>query len=161
MAVLPNDNHMVHARVHIEAMTMVAGAVEQGQVPVEQVIDFLSRCFAHTEPHVAEASKDALLAEEAAMLRKALQNLGEIVTNGIKKVQAAARRAQASQAGSGAPAPAAPAVDPQLEAKISEHRLKLQLMQEAAEAKMSIRAAEARQKMSLKDAETASNLASV
>jgi hypothetical protein len=163
--VLPNDAHVVHARVHIGAMTDIAGAVEQGQVPVEQVIDFLSRCFAHTEPHVTEASKDGLVSEETAMLRKALQNLGEIVTNGVRQVQAAQRKAQRAQVQSEVSAPTAqsqqpapPPLDPKLESKVNEHRLKLQLMQEAAQAKMQIQMAEARQKMNLKDAETASKI---
>lgn len=167
MMILPTDNHIVHARIHIAAMSEVADAVDQGQVPVEQVIEFLSRCFSHTEPHVAEASKEKLLAEESAALRKALQNLGEMVTNGLRKVQAAQRKAaqdasQMDPAQGAAPqaAPQQPQIDPKLESKVAEHRLRLQLMQEAAETKMAIRMAEARQKMSLKDAETASKVSS-
>ena len=158
--VLPNDNHIVHARIHIEAMTQIAAGVEQGQVPIEAVIEFLARCFSHTEPHVAEASKEGLVAEEAAMLRKALQNLGEIVTNGLKKVQAAQQKAMEQQMSpqGGAPAPAGPPqgpepIDPRLEAKVMEHRLKLQMMQEQHQAKMQMRIADAQQKLAIRDAE--------
>ena len=90
-----------------------------------------------------------------------------MVTNGLRKVQAAQRKAaqdarQMDPAQGAAPqaAPQQPLIDPKLESKVAEHRLRLQLMQEAAETKMAIRMAEARQKMSLKDAETASKVSS-
>jgi hypothetical protein len=160
LRVLPNENHIVHARIHLQAMAQVADSVEQGQVPVEQVIDFLAKLFTHTEPHVAEASRDALLAEEAASLRKALQNFGEIVTNGLRKVKAAQEKAQEEQVAAGPMAqPQVPQIDPQLESKVAEHQMKLQMMQEQHQAKMQMQIAEAQQKLALRDAETARRIA--
>jgi hypothetical protein len=158
--ILPNENHLEHARVHLGALGEVAGGVEQGAVPVEQVVDFMVNLFGHTTQHVEYVSQDVTIPEEGAMLRQQLQQFGEIVNNSVKHVQ---RLREGQQAGGdmvpqGDTAPQQDDFAVQLQQKLQEHQVKLQMMQEVHRTKLNLRVAELRQKMALRDAETANKL---
>lgn len=156
--ILPNENHLEHAKIHLSVLGETAAAVDSGEVPVEQVIDFLVTLFGHTTGHVEFVSMDTTIPEEGAALRQALQQFGEIVNNGVKQVQR--MREQAAESPQGAENVQAPADDfaVQLQQKLQEHQIKLQMMQEVHNAKLNMRAAEVRQKMALRDAEVASKI---
>lgn len=159
--VLPNENHLEHAKVHLNALGQTAQAVDQGQVPVEQVIDFLVNLYGHTTLHVEEVSKDTTIPEAGASLRQSLQQFGEIVNNGVKQVQKM-REQQASQSAPGAEANAAAQqaeYADKLQQKLQEHQAKLQMMQETHQMRLNLRLAEVRQKLALRDAEVANKIA--
>ncbi len=154
IVILPNENHLEHAKVHLMALDETATAVEQGNAPVEQVVDYLVTLFGHTTEHVEYVSQDTTIPEEGAMLRQALQQYGEIVNNSVKQVQRMREQsAEASQSQN-----TSDEFGEQLEQKLQEHQMKLQMMQEVHNAKLNMRAAEVRQKMALRDAEVASKL---
>lgn len=159
--VLPNENHLEHAKVHLNALGQTAQAVDQGQIPVEQVIDFLVNLYGHTTLHVEEVSKDVTIPEAGAALRKSLQQFGEIVNNGVKQVQKL-REQQAAQSSPGAEATAAEQqaqYADKLQQKLQEHQAKLQMMQETHRMRLNLRLAEVQQKLALRDAEMASKIA--
>jgi hypothetical protein len=156
--ILPNENHLEHARVHLGALSSVVQSVEQGGTPVEQVIDYMVRLFGHTTQHVEYVSMDTTIPEEGASLRKALQQFGEIVNNGVKHVQRLRRQAEEQGAQPEAAAPPQPQQDDftvKLQQKLQEHQVKLQMMQEAHQTRLNLRVAEVRQKLALRDAEVA------
>jgi len=158
--VLPNENHLEHAKVHLNALGQTAQGVDEGQIPVEQVIDFLVNLYGHTTTHVEEVSRDTTIPEAGAALRQSLQQFGEIVNNGVKQVQKM-REQQASQSG---PGDASKAAEQQvqyadkLQQKLQEHQAKLQMMQETHNMRLNLRLAEVRQKLALRDAEVASKI---
>lgn len=155
IAILPNENHLEHARVHLASLTEVAQGIEQGALAAEQVVDYLVRLFGHTTQHVEYVSMDTTIPEEGAMLRQTLQQFGEIVNNSVKQVQ----RLREQQATAGAnPEQANETFASDLQQKLQEHQIKLQMMQEVHSAKLNMRAAEVRQKMALRDAEVASKI---
>ncbi len=155
--ILPNENHLEHAKVHLAALAELAEAVESGGASVEQVISGLVSLFGHVTQHVEQVSMDTTIPEEGAMLRQALQQFGEIVNNGMKQVQ----RMREQQS---APEPAADAGPEQddfadkLQQKLQEHQMKLQMMQEVHQTKLNLRVAEVRQKLALRDAEVANKI---
>lgn len=158
IAILPNENHLEHSKIHLTALGEVAGAIESGEAPVEQVVDYMVTLFGHTTEHVEYVSQDTTIPEEGAMLRQALQQFGEVVNNSVKQVQR--MREQAAEQGSEQQA-APDDVGMQLQQKFQEHQVKLQMMQEVHNAKLNMRAAEVRQKMALRDAEVASKISRV
>jgi hypothetical protein len=151
--ILPNENHLEHAKVHLTALAEIVEALEQQQVPVEQVVDGMVNLFSHTTLHVEYVSQDTTIPEEGANLRQALQQFGEIVNNSVKHVQ----KLRAQAAPSGGPQQSDEFGD-RLQQKLQEHQLKLQMMQEVHQTRLNLRAAEVRQKMALRDAETANKL---
>jgi hypothetical protein len=159
--VLPNENHLEHAKVHLNALGQTAQAVDEGQIPVEQVIDFLVNLYGHTTMHVEEVSKDITIPEAGAALRKSLQQFGEIVNNGVKRVQKL-REQQTAQSAPGAEADAAEKqaqYADKLQQRLQEHQAKLQMMQEVHSMRLNLRLAETQQKLALRDAEMASKIA--
>lgn len=159
--ILPNENHLEHARIHLGALGEVAGGVEEGAVPVEQVVDFMVNLFGHTTQHVEYVSQDVTIPEEGAMLRQQLQQFGEIVNNSVKHVQRLREQQQAEGEEMAPQKAAAPQSDDfavKLQQKLQEHQVKLQMMQEVHRTKLNLRVAELRQKMALRDAETANKI---
>jgi hypothetical protein len=155
--ILPNENHLEHAKVHLAALAELAEAVESGGASVEQVISGLVSLFGHVTQHVEQVSMDTTIPEEGAMLRQALQQFGEIVNNGMKQVQ----RMQEQQAASEPEAAAGPEQNDfadKLQQKLQEHQMKLQMMQEVHQTKLNLRVAEVRQKLALRDAEVANKI---
>ena len=151
IGILPNENHLEHAKVHLSALGEVAQAVDEGAAAPETVVDYMVALFGHVTRHVEYVSQDTTIPEEGAALRQSLQQFGEIVNNSVKHVQRL--REQSGQQG---PAQADP--NEALQQKFQEHQLKLQMMQEVHAAKLNMRAAELRQKMALRDAEVASKI---
>lgn len=156
IAILPNENHLEHAKIHLTALGETAGAVDSGEVPIEEVVDYLVTLFGHTTEHVEYVSQDTTIPEEGATLRQQLQQFGEIVNNGVKQVQRMREQGAEQQAQS--PQAAPDDFGMQLQQRLQEHQIKLQMMQEVHNAKLNMRAAEVRQKMALRDAEVASKI---
>jgi hypothetical protein len=158
--ILPNENHLEHAKVHLSALADLAEGVEAGEVPVEQVINGLVSLFGHATQHVEQVSMDTTIPEEGAMLRQALQQFGEIVNNGVKQVQRMREQESASEAQPGA-APEQDDFADRLQQRLQEHQMKLQMMQEVHQTRLNLRVAEVRQKLALRDAEVANKLTQV
>ncbi len=155
--ILPNENHLEHAKVHLSALADLAEGVDAGEIPVEQVIDGLVSLFGHATQHVEQVSMDTTIPEEGAMLRQALQQFGEIVNNGVKQVQRLREQESASEAQAGT-APEQDDFADRLQQKLQEHQMKLQMMQEVHQTRLNLRVAEVRQKLALRDAEVASKI---
>jgi hypothetical protein len=151
----PNDNHTVHARVHITALSEGVAALQEGQADLASVIPGLSVLLDHASAHVEAQSADPTVREEAAGNRQTLSQLSEIVVNGQKAVEKMQREAAASPQTQEAGGP-----DPKTTTEIEKSRVKIDLMQQEALAKREIRVADAAQERSLKDAEYAQKLAS-
>ncbi len=155
--ILPNENHLEHARVHLGALGELVQSMEDGQVAVEQVVGVLVNLFTHTAQHVEILSTDTTVQQEAALLRQSLQQFGEIVNNSVKHAQRLMR-----EQGPPSEGPAGPTKEDEfairLQQKVQEHQVKLQMMQEASSVKMSVLVAEKQQQMALRDAEAAARI---
>lgn len=128
--VRPDDNHFVHARVHMEALIPVNDQVremlevvdEQPQMVNElaTIIQGLQAINAHTAEHVARLSQDARSAQMVGEFKRVLQNVDEQVNNGalhIEKLQ----REQAEKA-QAAGQEFEPAVDPKVLADLEKQQ---------------------------------------
>lgn len=157
LPVYPNDNHTVHSRTHIKALSQGVAGVQEGSADMVQILPGLVSLLEHATQHVEAMSTDPTVKEEAASNRKVLSQLSEVVTNGAKHVEKLRREgegeAQGQQIGGSEDQ------DLKLQQRIAENQLKLQFMREQADLKMQLREKESMQKRALKDAETAQKLA--
>jgi hypothetical protein len=158
LSVYPNDNHTVHSRVHLDALSQAVAGIQEGSSDMVQVLPGLVSLMEHTTQHVEAMSADPTVKEESAANRKMLSQLNEIVTNGAKHVEKLRREAGGTPEGAAMQGSADQ--DLKIQHRIEENQLKLQFMREQADLKMQLREKESLQKRALKDAETAQKLAS-
>lgn len=157
LPVYPNDNHTVHSRAHISALSQGVAGVQEGSADMVQILPGLVSLLEHTTQHVEAMYGDPTVQEEAASNRKILSQLSEVVTNGAKHVEKLRREGVGVAEG---PQTAGESdEDLKLQHRIDENQLKLQFMREQADLKMQLREKESLQKRALKDAETARKLA--
>lgn len=161
--VLPGDKHLAQAREHIKPLLEGFTAEQQGMVPIEEFADGNRLLFLHTVEHVDMLENDPASAEEAAQLRQALQQIGEVVSNGLRKIQAQEAKSQ-EEGGE--------EVDPQAAQNIADvelsreklrqsqemHSLKLQQLQEVAQVKTELAIESSRVKDAIADAREAAKI---
>jgi hypothetical protein len=131
--VLPSDRHLAHAREHIKPLLDGFTAVEEGQLPIEEGAMRMQLLFNHCAEHVDAVSGDPSAIEEAAMLRQMLQQVGEVISNGLKRAQ--------EQANEGAAEGEAPTAgpDPKMIAEFEKHKAQMQMAQEEFRLKQQLR----------------------
>lgn len=122
--VLPNQNHLEHAKVHaqyempliqqVEEMLTVDPMAVAGTLPGLQLLN------AHLTEHVLIMSQDDNLREESAQFRQLLQAADEVIHNGTLKIQKLQEQ-QAMQAQSEGEQ-FQPEIDPDTLAKIEKDR---------------------------------------
>jgi hypothetical protein len=157
LPVYPNDNHTVHSRTHINALSQGVAGVQEGSADMVQILPGLVSLLEHATQHVEAMSTDPTVKEEAASNRKVLSQLSEVVTNGAKHVEKLRREGEGEPQGQ--QLGGSEDQDLKLQQRIAENQLKLQFMREQADLKMQLREKESMQKRALKDAETAQKLA--
>lgn len=152
--VLSSDRHLVHAREHIKPLGEGFKAAEMEDAEVmAQVATRLQLLWVHAATHVDMIEGDPQVEDEAAALREFMQQVGEIITNGLK----AAKRIAEEQGGQEEGQPGQP--DPEMIKEMERHQQKLAHAQEEFETKMRIKAAEAEMDMAIKDAKEAAQIA--
>lgn len=164
--VKPNDNHLVHAREHLNALIPL---VEQAQqmlkldpMQLAQVLPGLNQLVVHTAEHVEILSQDPNMKQESAQMRQALQQVNEIVHNGGEKLQALQEQA-ALEAEQGQDQGQQPQISPETLAKIEEETMitnaKIEQSNRLHQQKLIEKQQDAAQDRALKDADAAQNLA--
>lgn len=151
--VLPSDRHLVHAVEHMKPLLEGFSAVEQGLAPIEEIAMQMRLLFQHTADHVDLISGDPAAAEQAAELRQQLQQIGEVISNGLRKAQAAA----AEEPAEGEQAPAGPSQQEIME--LESHRAKIQREQELTQVKAENMRYLAQTKAGIEDAKEAAKIA--
>ena len=152
----PNENHFVHAQVHIGDITQVVEAVKGQQMDPQQAVQYFQNAMPHANAHLEQLAADASHKQEYGQLKKAFQQAGEVAEQTTEKVQAEQQRQAAAQQQAPGQEP-----NPETQAKLQAHQAELQMEAERHQQKQALQAAEAKQKMALRDAETAQKIRSV
>lgn len=160
MTVRPNDNHIVHLRQHLPEMDRIVQAMDQGQLSVEQATPPLSILHAHSANHLDGASGDVSAGPELPAMIQRLQQLGEIVYNGVEHMQRLQREAAKKGEETGNPAQSLEQqkATQELQRRIIEHQVKVRNAIEMHQLKMRLEAEQAQQRRLLADAEQASKI---
>jgi hypothetical protein len=159
---LQNEVHLTHLATHVSRIGQYFDAVEAGQIDLAEVVAPMVGLHAHATEHVELGGMDPAIMQQVAAYRQQLQQYGEMIWNGQKKLQALAReRAKAeeqAQAQGGQPGEATVGgspLPPELERKLIEHNLRLKMKTEEHEMKLRQREQEFLQKRVLADIEAA------
>ena len=153
VTVKPNENHLIHARVHNAMLTGMVEQIDKGEVAMEQVLQSLINLVQHQEQHLQMVQVDKTVEAEVAQYRAELQRSGEFVYNGMEKLKAAQQKAGQAQAVN----PAAP--DTSLQQMMAEHQLRMQMKQEEFALTQQMKLAESKQKLAIEDAKAAQSIA--
>jgi hypothetical protein len=99
----PNQNHVIHVGTHLQKLDEVNTALSQLQIEMEQAIPQMQMIWQHAGEHMQFISQRNPLFK---IYKEELQQLGEVVINGAKHLEAQQRKAaeQAQQAGEEVPA---------------------------------------------------------
>jgi hypothetical protein len=153
VTVKPNENHLIHARVHNALLTSMIERIDSGELGLEQSVQQLVNLVQHQEQHLQLVQVDRTVEQEVAQYRAELQRSGEFVYNGMERLKKA-QQATAQQAPQGGQA-----VDPKLQQMMAEHQMKLQMRQEEFALAQQMKMEETKQKLAIEDAKAAQVIA--
>ena len=166
-----NEKHVVHLDAHLPYMATILQAVEQGQMDLMQALPITQIIYEHCNMHLEQIAPDIMIQERVASYRQALQQAGEIIWNGQKKLMKMQRdgEQQAMEGAEGQSPQQQDTVDDDMRRKLIEFQTKLQMRQEEsavkrqimledAAAKRQIEMAKAQQSAALTDAKTAAGI---
>lgn len=159
MQVRLNDIHVVHLRQHVPAMDQIVTQLDQGQIPLEQAAQLMVNLHQHSVEHIQLAAGDVTAGDELAAFNKRLQQLGEIVYNGLEKLQSDQRKAQAENPQDEKASLEREKFNQELERRVIEHQAKLKMLAETHSLKQKLKYDDAVQKKMLADAQVAAKIA--
>ncbi len=161
--VYSTDLHPIHARRHLAKLSEMVEAVDQAQAPIEEMVPLMVPIHGHATKHV-EAMVGPVVESEAATYRQQLQQIGEVLHNGIKHIQKLQRQQQDQGQGQGGDGqPTAEQMAQQewsrnLERSVLEHKIKLQAIEATAAVKLQAEQARAAQRIAIADLEAAAKI---
>lgn len=156
--VLPNELHLVHIEIHLDELNRFYMAANDGTMPLVEAAPLMLGLFNHASEHLSLVGGDPITLSKAADYRQALQQIGEVVTNGLKAVEAVNRKAaaEAEASGQAAPEEQGPSIDDQI--KFQKHLADMQRRQEKHELDMNLKIQNAQLQRSLADSKQAGQL---
>lgn len=126
--VLAGEMHAIHAPVHMEQINHLREALEIDDSQLATLFPIFAATVQHNTVHVEYLSQDKFHQEEAADLRKQLQQSNEILHNSYLKLQSEQEKQHQSQQEAGVDQPEP--VDPKYLAQIQKGRATLDFLQE-------------------------------
>jgi hypothetical protein len=158
-----NELHLIHLKHHDARLRQFFDALESGESSLADSVQPMVMIHAHATQHVEMGGVDPAISDMVAVYRQQLQQYGEMIWNGQEKLKAEARKAQeaaASPAETGQPTapPQDQSLPPEMERKLIEHNLRLEMKQEEHQQKLNMRQAEFAQKQAINDAKEAAKM---
>lgn len=154
--VYANEKHVVHLDVHIPYIADILQKVESGEMQLEQAVQPMMLIHQHCAQHLEQIQEDTTIQERVGMYRQALQQAGEIIWNGSKKLEAMQRKGMDSN---GQPVEVQQqeqgGLDEEQQRKLIEFQTRLQMMKESSQVKMQIKIQEAaiKQRLAMQQAQ--------
>lgn len=159
--VMEEEMHLVHIEEHLKALAQFIEQEQQG-VPIEELVPRMMALYEHTVAHLEFVQGDVTMQEQVATYRQSLQQAGEIISNGMKRLAKLQREQQEAAPEGGMPQEQGPTeAQVRMQSRLEEHQLKLQMMTEAHQLRQNIKIQEAALKRSLKDADKAADLSNL
>lgn len=96
--VLPNDDHITHLETHAPAMERIVEQVDMGAMEMVEAVRPLFPLYLHASEHIEMCMDNPILRGQVNAFRQAMHNVGEIITNGQRKLQAMQKKAEENAA---------------------------------------------------------------
>ena len=148
-----NELHGAHMQVHIPALMQIIEQLDAGTADPVQALPIIQAFYQHISDTLQLLAGDPSQENLVAESKQALQYAEEMINNTSKQVQKM-QREQAEQQGTPEEGLS------ELDLKVQEHQMKMQMAQQKAEVDMSIKQAKFEQEQAIKDAENAAKLQS-
>ena len=159
VTVLPNENHAIHLSVHLRESQPIVEAVQNNQLENKQgTLQFLTMMFQHVNEHFIKIAEDQTKAQEIGQIKMAMNLMREAVMNLQRDVEEDIRKAAEQEQQMALDQGQVPTITPQMQIKMQEHQLDMQLKQERAALENRFKEMEMKQKLALQDAQAAANL---
>ena len=132
------ENRMVHLQIHIEeGLEPNLDAVEQGMMPFEDYVMENVSLFQHTVETLDKTTVHDSLVPQLNAMRQRVQQIGEVIQNGLKEINAKrTREGQAPVGQEGQPASPEQQAQADAQAKQLEASTKIEIMVAEAQAKL-------------------------
>ena len=163
------ENHMVHLPVHIEELESGLQGVDEGQIDMMQWTMENQMLYRHCVATLEITTVHETVQPELNMFHQRVQQIGEIVMNGLKMINKAARDGEMEQPGEegqemSEEQKAQQKLQQELQAnemkhkqkmqhEFQNHALRLQMIKEAGQQKMVMQAQQSMGKIATQDAE--------
>ena len=167
------ENHMVHLPEHIDVLEEGLQGVDEGQIDIMAWTMEHQMVYRHCVATLEMTTVHETVQPELNMYHQRVQQIGEIVVNGLKMINKAAREGQAAggeEAEMSEEQKAQQKLQQELQAnemkhqqklqhEFQNHMLKLQMIKEAGQQKMIMQAQDSMGKIATKDAEVMQRMA--
>lgn len=156
--VLSSDKHLAHAREHLKPLMEGYELAESGQAPYEEVAQRMAPLYNHCADHVEAASGDPSVEAEAAEMRQIMQQIGEVISNGLKIIEANRQKAEEEGADGEGEAPVDGGANAEMLAKVEKNREELRMKREAFDLDQELKERKAMAEIAIKDAQAAAGI---
>ena len=149
--VVGNELHGTHLEVHVPALNQLIEQLNVGEADPMQALPILQAFYEHISQTVQLAAGDPALESLDGQTKQVLQFAEEAINNTMKAAQKLQRdQAQmAEEQGGGEPEQG------QVDARMADHQVKMQIAQEKAELDMALKQKKHDQEMAIRDAKAA------
>jgi hypothetical protein len=153
--IVPNQNHEVHVSTHLELLQALNAALSNVEMELEEAIPVMQKASEHCGMHMEYLDPESAPYRE---FKQQLQQLGEVITNGAKHLEAERRKAEKEQAKmQGMPA-TEDGTPPGVFGQAVDAAAKMELLTQQGLTKMELQKREADQKLLINDAFAAQKL---
>lgn len=126
--------HVTHLEVHTQFMADYIRQTEEGQLRLEEAVPVLMSIHQHCVAHLGYIEGDPMNSSEASRFREVLQQSGEIISNGLRRIHRLRQQEAAQQAEGGGEEAQAHHAPPAME----KHEMDLRMAMEKHEVSMRI-----------------------
>jgi hypothetical protein len=156
-----SENRFVHLRIHVEKLVEVVDSVESGEADLREVTSGLANLYEHASQTLELTAVPGVAIDELQQYKQVLQQIGEVVQNGLRQLEADQRNAEEAQQAAAEAGGAEEGSDDDLQkmqmetAKVQQQlHHKQQLHEQSLQHKQELKQVD----IALKDAETAGKI---
>lgn len=133
---LGDEFHVTHLEQHTQYMAEYIQQTDEGQLTLEEAVPILAQVHQHSVEHLQFIEGDPMAEADSMRFRQVLQQSGEILTNGMRRLEARAREAaEAETNGEGGeqmPQQEGPA-ELKMRLMMDEHAVRMGILEDKAE----------------------------
>lgn len=152
---VPNQNHEVHVSTHLELLQALNEALSNVEMELEEAIPIMQKAYEHCGMHMEYLDP---MSPPYRQFKQMLQQLGEVITNGAKHLEAERRKAEKEQAKMQGQPAAEDGTPPGVFGQAVDAAAKVEMMTQQGLTKLELEKRAANQKLIINDAFAAQKL---
>ena len=146
--VIASELHGTHLEIHVPALNQLIEGINAGEVDPVEALPVIQGYYQHISETAQFAAGDPALEGLVGQTKQVLQYAEEVIYNSMKAIEKMQR--EGMQEGAGGEQQMG-----QMDSKMQEHQIKMQIAQEKAQLDMAIKQKKHEQEMAIRDAQAA------